>query len=177
MLDKSVPFCFFHRSRSSESFQVLHVEYIGRPRVKTIVVSLPLYKVFRLATPLTGFQHLFDPVHVVFFQNLRQFLFVKCPLYLLSIQICKLVSCGIGRKASIYSENLVRPRWQITLFEDHSSLADSHLVTDVIVPLCGFSLSTKQAISDIVLLFYSHLGGSHAYTSVIGIIVRMHEIL
>src|SRR6218665_113909 len=80
-------------------------------------------------------------------------------------------------KASVYNETLVRPRWQITLFEDHSSLADSHLVTDVIVPLCGFSLSTKQAISDIVLLFYSHLGGSHAYTSVIGIIVRMHEIL
>src|SRR6218665_3208331 len=109
MLVKSVPCCFFRRSRTSESFQLLHIEYIRRPRVKTVVVSLPLYKVFRLATPLTGFQYLFYPVHIVFFQNLLQFLFVKCALYLLSIQICKLVSCWVGRKTSIYSENLIRP--------------------------------------------------------------------
>src|SRR6218665_1552240 len=177
MLDKSVPCCFFHRSRTSESFQLLHVEYIRRPRVKTVVVSLPLYKVFRLATPLTGFQHLFYLVHVVFLQNLLQFLFVKCPLYLLSIQIGKLVSCGVGRETSIYSENLIRPRRQVTLSEGHSSLADSHLVADVIVPLCGFSLSTKQAISHIVLIFHSHLGGGHAYAPVIGVIVRIHEVL
>src|SRR6218665_805336 len=44
MLDKGVPCCVFRRSRTSESFQLLHVEYIRRPRVKTVVVSLPLYK-------------------------------------------------------------------------------------------------------------------------------------
>src|SRR6218665_2654570 len=177
MLDKTVPCCFFRRSRTNESFQLLHVEYIRRPRVKTVVISLPLYKVFRLATPLTGFQYLFDLVHVVFLQNFMQFLFVKCSLYLLSIQICKLVSCGVGRKASIYSEYFDRPRLQVSLSEGHSSLADSHLVTDVIVPLCGFSLSTKQALSHIVLIFYSHLGGGHAYAPVIGVIVKIHEVL
>src|SRR6218665_1692341 len=177
MLDKSVPCCFFCRSRTSESFQLLHVEYIRHPRVKTVVVSLPLYKVFRLATPLTGFQHLFYLVHVVFLQNILQFFLVKYPLYLLSIQVCKLVSCWVGRKTIIYSENFVRPRWQVTLSEGHSSLADSHLVTDVIVSLCGLSHSTKQAISHIVLIFYSHLGWGHVYASVIGIIVRIYEAL
>src|SRR6218665_2433128 len=95
---------------STEPLPTLQVKYILCPRVKAIIVALPLYKMFGFTPALTGLQHSFNLINIVFFQNPWQFRFVEFALYLHTIQICNLVRDQIRRYTRLYSENLDRPR-------------------------------------------------------------------
>src|SRR6218665_4050169 len=160
---------------STEPLPTLQVKYILCPRVKTIIIALPLYKMFCFTPTLTGLKHSFNLINIVFFQNLLQFRFVEFALYLHTIQICNLVRDRIRRYACLYSENLDRPRSQITLFECLFGIANSDLVTDYILPLWWHFL--LQPLPNIIFVFYTHLIRRHPYASMISVIVRMYQIL
>src|SRR6218665_1606209 len=161
---------------SNEPLPTFQVKYILCPRGKAIIVALPLYKMFGFTPALTCLQHSFNLINIVFFQNLLQFRFVEFALYLHTIQICNLLRDRIRRYACLYSENLVGPRSQITLFECLFGIANSHLVTDYILPLWGPFLLSIQSLPNIIFVFYTHLIPCHAYASMISVIVRMYQI-
>src|SRR6218665_3105749 len=95
---------------STEPLPTLQVKYILCPRVKTIIIALPLYKMFCFTPTLTGLKHSFNLINIVFFQNLLQFRLVEFALHLHTIQICNLVRDRVRRYTCLYSENLNRPR-------------------------------------------------------------------
>src|SRR6218665_300559 len=162
---------------STEPLPTLQVKYILCPRVKAIIVALPLYKMFCFTPTLACLKHSFNLINVIFFQNLLQFRFVEFALYLHTIQIYNLVRDRIRRYACLYSENLIGPRSHITLFECLFGIANSHLVTDYILPLWGSFLLPIQSLLNIIFVFYTHLIRCHDYASMISVIVRMCQIL
>src|SRR6218665_3115380 len=95
---------------STEPLPTLQVKYIRCPRVKTIIIALPLYKMFCFTPTLTGLKHSFNLINIVFFQNLLQFWFVEFALYLHTIQICNLVRERVRRYTGPYSANINKPR-------------------------------------------------------------------
>src|SRR6218665_818119 len=95
---------------STEPLPTLQVKYILCPRVKAIIVALPLYKIFGFTPTLTCLKHSFNLINIVFFQNPLQFRFLGFALYLHTIQICNLVRDRIRTYTCLYSENLDTPR-------------------------------------------------------------------
>src|SRR6218665_490029 len=160
-----------HVLYSTEPLPTLQVKYILCPRIKAIIVPLPLYKMFCFTPALAYLKHSFNLINVIFFQNLLQFRFVEFALYLHTIQICNLVRDRVRRYTCLYSENLDRPRSQITLFEGLFGIANSHLVTDYILPIWRSFLLPIQSLPNIIFIFYTHLIRCHAYASMISIIV------
>src|SRR6218665_850405 len=102
---------------STEPLPSLQVKYILCPRVKTIIIALPLYKMFCFTPTLTGLKHSFNLINIVFFKNFLQFRFVEFALYLHTIQICNLVRDRVRRYTGLYSEKLNKPQTYITLFQ------------------------------------------------------------